>query len=423
MHLDLVTMSAASVAVAAILAGMLLLTWGRDGWSIEAAPRFVGSWGLAILVFSIGGAAMFFSIRTGYTGGLLIGASLSILSAAMKWHAARLFAGRASAPLLILLGPVGFLVAVFLGLAPSLDDRFMVVCLILAIYGFAAAYELRRMPDASQSWPAIALLVLASAFYISWIPMTVTSPLDSVTAALTSKWLPYVVLATMLLRVALAFVVLSMAKDRDEAEQRRHAMTDILTGLPNRRALFEVAESVVARRVHGGGTPVSLIIADLDYFKDTNDTFGHTVGDEVLRLFAKVAQMSLGKGHTVGRLGGEEFAAILPGVGREEAIEAAERLRARFAESGGFVSGLPVGATVSIGVTADSVVDSGLSSLFRRADAALYAAKSAGRNRVVFIGPDETAVQIGDTSIVRTSPTRLYARRTGLLGFSQARSA
>ena len=105
------------------------------------------------------------------------------------------------------------------------------------------------------------------------------------------------------------------------------------------------------------------------------------------------------------------------------AIEAAERLRARFAESGGFVSGLPVGATVSIGVTADSVVDSGLSSLFRRADAALYAAKSAGRNRVVFIGPDETAVQIGDTSIVRTSPTRLYARRTGLLEFSQARSA
>mgnify|MGYP001823100991 CR=1 FL=1 len=97
-----------------------------------------------------------------------------------------------------------------------------------------------------------------------------------------------------------------------------------------------------------------------------------------------------------------------------------ERLRAHFAESAGFMSGLPVGATVSIGVTADREVDSGLSRLFRRADAALYAAKSAGRNRVVFIGPDDNAVAVGDNSIVRTSPTRLYSRRSGLLELSNA---
>ncbi|WP_208430903.1 GGDEF domain-containing protein [Methyloceanibacter caenitepidi] len=408
--------------MAAILAGMLLLTWGRDGWSLEAAPRFVGSWGLAILVLSLGGAAMLVSAIYGFTGGVLFGASLSILSAGMRWHAARLFAGRPSAPFRILLGPAAFLLGVSLGLAPSLDDRFVVVCSILAIYGFAAAYELNRMPDASQSWPAITLLVLASVSYVSWIPIAFTVPLESIAAAMTNQWLPFVVLATLLLRVALAFIVLSMAKERDEEEQRRCAQTDILTGLPNRRALFEVAEAVVERRVHGGGTPVSLMIADLDYFKDTNDTFGHTLGDEVLRLFAKVAQLSLGDNHVIGRLGGEEFAAILPGVGAEEAVDAAERLRARFAESAGFVSGLPVGATVSIGVTADLHVDSGLSTLFRRADAALYAAKSAGRNRVVFIGPDDTAVPVGEGRVVRTSPTRLFAG-PGLLEFSQVRSA
>lgn len=422
MHLDLVTMSAADVAVAAILAGMLLLTWGRDGWSLEAAPRFVGAWGVAALVFSLGGLAMLWSITSGYTGGIVFGASLAILAAAMKWHAVRRFAGRPMAPFLILLGPAVFLFSVFLGLASSLDDRFMIVCSILATYGFAAAYELRRMPDPSQSWPAITLLVFASVSYISWIPIAFTSPLESVTAAMTNKWLPYVVLATLLLRVALAFIVLSMAKDRDEEEQRRCALTDILTGLPNRRALFELAETVVERRIHGGGTPVSLIIADLDYFKDTNDTFGHSVGDEVLRLFAKVAQLSLEENHVIGRLGGEEFAAILPGVGAGEAVKAAERLRAQFAESGGFVSGLPVGATVSIGVTADREVDSGLSSLFRRADAALYAAKSAGRNRVVFVGPDDTAVPVGEGRVVRTSPTRLFAR-PGLLEFTQATSS
>jgi diguanylate cyclase (GGDEF)-like protein len=128
----------------------------------------------------------------------------------------------------------------------------------------------------------------------------------------------------------------------------------------------------------------------------------------------------LHRSQVVGCLGGEEFAAILAGVNGEEAVEAAERLRAQFAESAGFVSGLPVGATVSIGVTADREVDSGLSRIFRLADAALYAAKSAGRNRVVFIGSDDNAVAVGDSGIVRTSPTRLCSRRSGLLEFSNA---
>ena len=366
MYLDLVTMSAVDIAVEAVLAGMLLLVWGRDGWSLETAPRFVGTWGLAVTVFSLGGAVMLWSVMSGNAGGIVLGASLAILSAAMKWHGARLFAGRASALYLVLLGPAIFLLIVFLGLAPSLDDRFVLTCSILAIYGFTTAFELRRMPDAAYPWPAVTLLILLSASYLAWIPIAFASPLVSVTAATTSGWLPFVVLATLLLSVALAFVVLSMAKDRDEEEQRAFALTDSLTGLPNRRALFDVAEAVVERRMHGGGTPVSLVISDLDSFKDTNDTFGHSVGDEVLCLFAEVARQSLEESHIFGRLGGEEFAAILPGVDGDDAVQAAERLRSRFAEVASFVSGLPVGSTVSIGVTADRKVDSGLSSLFRR---------------------------------------------------------
>ncbi|MEM8643307.1 MAG: GGDEF domain-containing protein [Pseudomonadota bacterium] len=410
MHLDLVTIAGAEIAVAAVLAGMFLLIWGRDGWSLEAAPRFVGSWGLATLVFSLGGGAMLVSALLGSVTGVLVGTGVAILSAGLKWHAARRFAGRKSASVLILLGPAVFLLAAFLGLAPSLDDRFVIACSILALYGLAAAFELGRMPDASQSWPAIALLAFGGATYLSWIPISLSSPLMSLPAALTSNWLPFVVLVTLLMRVALAFVVLSMAKDRDEEEQRRFAHTDSLTGLPNRRALFDVAEAVVERRLHGGGTPVSLVIADLDHFKDTNDTFGHSVGDDVLRLFASVARESFDEGHTVARLGGEEFAAILPGVDGDEAVTAAERLRESFAGAASFVSGLPVGSTVSIGVTADQDVDSGLSRLFRRADAALYAAKSAGRDRVVFVGPED-AVSGAENSVVRTSPTRLDATR------------
>ncbi|ODR98008.1 hypothetical protein AUC68_10905 [Methyloceanibacter methanicus] len=111
--------------------------------------------------------------------------------------------------------------------------------------------------------------------------------------------------------------------------------------------------------------------------------------------------------NVVGRLGGEEFAAILPGVDAEMAVEEAEALREAFAKEAEFVNGLPVGATLSIGVAADNQVDPGLTSLFRRADAALYAAKSAGRNRVVFIGADDCTALPALPGTVRTSPTRV----------------
>jgi diguanylate cyclase (GGDEF)-like protein len=93
-----------------------------------------------------------------------------------------------------------------------------------------------------------------------------------------------VILITVLLRVALAFVVLSMAKERQE--QRMDALTDSLMGLPNRRALFEVADDIGQRRILGRVTPVSVLIFDLDHFKETNDTFGHDLGDSVLKIVA-----------------------------------------------------------------------------------------------------------------------------------------
>lgn len=412
MHLDIVTMSAADIAVTAVLAGMLLLNWGRDGWSLEAAPRFVGAWGLAVLVRGIGGATMLGSIVTGSPDGIAIGASLVILSCALKWNATRRFAERPALVWLIAIGPLGFLAVVYSGFVPTVDGRFIAACLFLTAYSFVAALELRRIPDASQCWPAVTLLVLCGVTYLAWIPFAIIHPLGSVSAAFSSGWLPYVVIATLLLRVSLAFLVLSMAKDRDEEEQRRYALTDPLTGLPNRRALFEAAETVVQRRVLGGGTPVSVLICDLDCFKDTNDTFGHTLGDDVLRLFAQVATKSLQVGHEFARLGGEEFAAILPSVDGEIAVEEAERLRGAFEKAGSFVNGLPVGATVSIGVSADRVVDSGLSTLFRRADAALYAAKRAGRNQVVFIGSNDDIPLPQARPMVRTSPFRLRPKRS-----------
>jgi diguanylate cyclase (GGDEF)-like protein len=125
------------------------------------------------------------------------------------------------------------------------------------------------------------------------------------------------------------------------------------------------------------------LIFDLDHFKRTNDRFGHELGDRVLKLFADTVRTNFEESSIVARLGGEEFAAILPGVDRLGAVEIGEAVRHAFANSGAFVDGLPVGATVSVGVAWDAGGGGDLNALFRRADAALYAAKRRAQPRRV----------------------------------------
>jgi diguanylate cyclase (GGDEF)-like protein len=121
---------------------------------------------------------------------------------------------------------------------------------------------------------------------------------------------------------------------------------------------------------------------DLDYFKRVNDTFGHTVGDAVLRHVAGLARSRLRGIDLFGRLGGEEFAVLLPGTALTGALEFAERLRQHVAENPTPCDNGPIAITVSIGVTELDPQDSGPSNVLARADRALYGAKEAGRNRV-----------------------------------------
>ena len=145
------------------------------------------------------------------------------------------------------------------------------------------------------------------------------------------------------------------------------------------------------------------------HFKETNDRFGHALGNRVLKLFATTASAHLNGTSLVARLGGEGFAAILPGAGPLEALGAAEAVRHAFANSGAFVDALPVGATVSVGAVSDVGIKGDLNALFRRADAALYVAKRAGRNRVELLGPDDEADD-GEVEL-RGSARRLRAGR------------
>jgi diguanylate cyclase (GGDEF)-like protein len=262
----------------------------------------------------------------------------------------------------------------------------------LSVYDFAAATELARCNGERlpSRWPAVALLVVTGLSYLSWLPLNLAMPISESQWVDASIWFPIVILFTLLLRVALAFIVMSMAKERRAMERRVEAFTDALTGLPNRRALFEAADALSQDR-DLKGEAISVLIFDLDHFKQTNDRFGHELGDRVLKLFAITAQAQCDGTGLVARLGGEEFAAILPGADPLEAVGTGEAVRRAFAKSGAFVDGLAVGATVSVGAASDLGVAGDLSALFRRADAALYVAKRAGRNRVEQLGPDDAS--------------------------------
>lgn len=169
-----------------------------------------------------------------------------------------------------------------------------------------------------------------------------------------------------------------------DRELLRLATTDALTGLDNRRHFLDLLEQELAR-IHRFAEPAALLMLDLDHFKNINDQHGHAAGDAVLKAFAQVVTDSLRKTDRAGRLGGEEFAILLPGTHADAAQAFAERLRSS-------VETLPIAfenrtlcITVSIGVTGLGPED--VEATLRRGDRALYLAKECGRNRVELLLP------------------------------------
>jgi diguanylate cyclase (GGDEF)-like protein len=169
----------------------------------------------------------------------------------------------------------------------------------------------------------------------------------------------------------------------------RQALVDGLTGLPNRRQCEETLADELARVERFGG-PLAVVVADLDWFKDVNDRYGHPSGDAVLREFAALLQDMVRDVDLAGRWGGEEFILVLPGTDLTGGAQVAERIRVALA--GRIVlsaSGTPMPVTASFGVAATPPASTA-SELFAAADAALYEAKRSGKNRVQTAGTPVT---------------------------------
>ena len=287
---------------------------------------------------------------------------------------------------------VAVLAHVFTSVWPSLQARVFAIHVLLAIMiGSGARAVFRR--DGPQGrvprvtgwlFAVLTLLVLVRAVVELGYPTTpeqLFSPHP--------ENIPCLV-GLLLLPLLASVSFLLMCNERAQQQLEHTARVDYLTGIYNRRAIEELATRVIsAARRHD--FPLALMIVDLDLFKRVNDQYGHACGDRV--LIESVGRMHeiLRSEDLLGRLGGEEFVVVMPRIGLDQAVLAAERLRERFAEQVMRVhdgeTDMELQLTLSIGVVALQPQDSQFSHLLRRADRAMYAAKAAGRNRVMSDAP------------------------------------
>src|SRR5437588_764405 len=235
-----------------------------------------------------------------------------------------------------------------------------------------------RRRSMQRRWPTIAVPVLHGCVLMLPILLgDLLRPHDKTFAH--SIWVTVFSVELVLYAIGTVFVIFMLVSDRAVAAHKTAASMDPLTGMFNRRGFAEACSRVIEREANAG-RPVTVMIFDIDHFKGINDRFGHPAGDEILKLFSTVVVNSLRISDLSGRIGGEEFAALLP-CALEEGVLVAERVREAFETSGIVCDEGPVDTTVSIGV-AGGPAGTELEVLLAAADTALYQAKRGGRNRV-----------------------------------------
>jgi diguanylate cyclase (GGDEF)-like protein len=379
MLLDTSTLYLVATMMAAML-GAMLLFFGRQ----ENIPALKW-WGTAYL---LGAASVaLWTLAEKLLGGNPFGGMLSLaltsigfVACGMVWNASRVFHGRNPNLPGLVLGAIAWIAAV-MTLGPEASAlRMTIGAGIVAIYAALTASELwtERRRTLQKRWPAVVVPVLHGAVLMMPILLgDFLRPRDVAFGA--SIWVTIFSIELVLYAVGTVFVIFMLVSDRVVTAHKTAASMDPLTGMFNRRGFSEATARVIEREANAG-RPVTVLIFDIDHFKSINDRFGHPAGDEILKLFSTIVVNSLRISDLSGRIGGEEFAALLP-CSLEEGVLAAERVREAFAESGIVVDEGPVDTTVSIGV-AGGPAGTELEVLLAAADTALYQAKRGGRNRV-----------------------------------------
>ncbi|HZR62887.1 MAG TPA: GGDEF domain-containing protein [Xanthobacteraceae bacterium] len=373
---DLPTLCLVSVFLTATAGVLLVLAWVQN----RREPA-LALWGLGYLLGSAGVGLL--GIRGAFPGNdsQMVSSALICCAYGVMWAGARTFEAR-KAPLGCAFAGAALWLALYQwpAFAETQPARLAALSAILASYVLLAAREVwrGRDPELISRWPTLALLIIHAGFVLVRIPLAGALPF-AVMGGAQRLFVSIMALEALFATFALAFLRVSMAKERVELQQRKAALTDALTGIANRRDFFERGERLLADAL-GERRPVALLLFDLDRFKDVNDGAGHHAGDQVLRGLTQLVAPTLAANDLFARMGGDEFACLLPGASMTRALQIAETVRHGFDALR--VEGLACHPTVSVGLAMASETAEPLASLLANADRALYRAKAEGRNRV-----------------------------------------
>ncbi len=374
MSLDILTLYLVAALVGVML-GCMLLFFGRQ----QKIPT-LNWWGAAYILGAM-------SIGVWTVAGPLLGETVALalnavgfVACGMVWSAARVFHGRKPNWLVLPLGAAVWLIVIMCPPDESSTMRLTIGAGIVAAYAVLTANELwsEQRKAMQKRWPALLVPILHG--FVLILPILLGHMLRADGNSFRgANWVSIFAFELVLYAVGTVFVVFMLVSDRTVKAHKAAASIDPLTGMLNRRGFAEATARVIEREANAGRL-VTALIFDIDHFKSINDRFGHAAGDEILKLFAIVVTDTLRTTDLSGRIGGEEFAALLP-CSIEEAACAAERVREAFAASGITLKDAPVETTVSVGV-ASGPPGTELEVLLAAADTALYQAKRSGRNRV-----------------------------------------
>lgn len=385
MTLDLPTLMVMQSFAMASAGGLLLFAWTQNS---NVPPLAV--WGIAHFFAAAGILALMFGVVLQQQALSALGGVLLCSQSGLIWKAVRNIDGKPAPLVLAFIGPATTAAA---SVAPLFGDYAGSIALVGGTaYAAVAAMSLwlGRGDRLIARWALFALATMhALALWIGMFSTFIGATGQDAVPELASLF-GFIYFESVVFALGTAVFAVALIKERNEAASLLAARTDALTGVANRAAILSNAERAL-QRCRRDGAPIAVAMFDLDRFKSINDLHGHAIGDAVLKKFCEIANGGLRPHDLFGRLGGEEFAAVMPGCGLEAAFVRAERVREAFVDACKFIRGRQVKATVSGGVAASAGAEDTLDGLLEQADAALYAAKADGRNRVKRAAPDVPA--------------------------------
>jgi diguanylate cyclase (GGDEF)-like protein len=371
------TLLAIAVFAHVVAGCLLLLSWLQyrnvQALSLWGLSFLTSAAAMALIVCARGIIPDFWSI--------VIGNAVLAASYGLLWWGARRFEGERVSIVSAFAGVAIWLVAcLFPPFYSKPEARAVVMATIAIAYTLLCFRELwRGRSDGIWRWPMMILLLMHAAAIPVRIPLAMTAMHPSLHDI---NLLHFAIFETVFVALCGAYFLGSLARDRLLTGYKHASLTDALTGIANRRGFFDIGERMLTRTQFANPS-AALIMLDLDCFKDINDRFGHAIGDQVLIAFCRLAVAQLRSNDLFGRIGGEEFAVLLPSAAPQDALGLAERIRTALESSAHPVDGHTVRVTVSVGVASYNRSTADLAGLLKAADRALCHAKAAGRNRVV----------------------------------------